>query len=213
MKTLLCAASLFVVAVLSQAVLADDIVPAPWRGQPNTTCQVWEFGTAAALDVYPDGTRPGALPPGPSTRIFHITPNSGSGWLDSYGGRQGVWPLSGLMELHVENYVLPNPYKEMWLQITWREELTGGHPVITDLFPAASSPPELVSLDYVLPWTQSTYRWYYSPNPDYEDFLISGDIYVDELIVETRCYVPEPATAALLGLGSAAALALRRRRR
>ena len=198
--------------VLPQIARADDLVTPPWRGQPGTTGQVWEFLTSQATDVYPDGTLAGALPPGPSTRIFYITPNSGAGWLATDMGRDGVWPLSGQIEVHVENYILPNPWKEMWVQITWRPELTGGQPQITDLYPGAASPPQLIQeVPLETPWMHSTFSWLYSPNPDYEDFLIAGNINVAELIVETHCYVPEPTTMGLLAFG-AVAIAARRRR-
>ena len=52
-------------------------------------------------------------------------------------------------------------------------------------------------------------------NPEYEwfefGFAEGQGVYIDQIVIETLCYVPEPATMALLGLGSL--LMIRRKRR
>ena len=60
-------------------------------------------------------------------------------------------------------------------------------------------------------WLHSTYELAIFPSPQFETIRLSGDIYVDELVIDTYSTTPEPATALLMLLG-AAALGHRRRR-
>ena len=50
-------------------------------------------------------------------------------------------------------------------------------------------------------------------NPDYEYFAMGFEdvVLIDQILIETLCYVPEPATMALLGLGSL--MMIRRKKR
>ena len=177
--------------------LADDLNPPPWWGGPGTTWQGWEFTT-------PD---PGPIAPDfgdylTSTQLT-VTPGPGMEWIDmDPSGRQGIWPLSGQIDVVVDNWPELNPEKWIWVQITWRPQDPGEEPIFTDIFPEPGLPPELVDeIQLADGWIHSTYEWKLDFNPTEEWITIGGTIDVDELVVDTWC-IPEPATIMLLGLGS-----------
>ena len=63
-------------------------------------------------------------------------------------------------------------------------------------------------------WIQDVYAMTSELNPDWEWFEMGfgeANIAIDQIIIETLCYVPEPTTMVLLGLGSL--LMIRRKRR
>ena len=209
----------------SSVVLADDIQPPPWpRGTWSTTFQYWEFfnddpGGDPAIPgsgVKPDG--PGELilggpvgepyEPGylPSTELW-VTPFLG--WIEEDpSGRIGIWPLSGIIDVVVDNHEPQNEKKIVWLQVTWAEREVGGHPDVPIISPVAqagylTTAPELVGgahVDLQDGFFESTYTWEIYPNPVDERFTIEGDILVDEIVIDTWC-IPEPATLGLVVLG------------
>ena len=67
----------------------------------------------------------------------------------------------------------------------------------------------------VLPdgWIQQVISMTLPDNPDFEwfEFGVLSPIVIDQIIIETLCYVPEPTTMVLLGVGSL--LMIRRKRR
>ena len=202
-----------ILALLCGPVMGDDIHPPPWRGQYSTTSQVWEFSTSLQLNIPPDCAATGGQPPLASTMITRIVPGPmpWDHWLDIYNSRQGIWPLSGLMDVIVDNHKPPNWIKEVWVQITWMPQTPGELPIFENLDPAPVKPPML--LDCVsLPngWFHSTYYWEIRPNPPDEVFTITGTINVDELVIDTWC-IPEPATMALAALGGCGLIFLRKR--
>jgi len=69
------------------------------------------------------------------------------------------------------------------------------------LYPNPDS--EIIGLDF------SQMPWWYLPNGQWGWYGGYGNVWIDQVVIDTRC-VPEPATMSLLGLG---ALALVRRRR
>ena len=221
--------SMCLVAVLlagASAAFADDPFPPVWHGEWSTTYQYWDFltnDTGSPDGLTPDG--PGELVEGlpgepyiepgylPSTRLW-VDPNGDWIDFDSESGRQGIWPLSGVIDVLVDNHDPVNPEKWMWVQVTWRSTPgTTGEP---DVFPA-TLPPEYTRTpvriedeqDYGNGWFTTLYRWEIFPNPIDERFGIVGDIWVDQLVVDTWC-IPEPATLALLVMGGIAVLRKRR---
>jgi hypothetical protein len=183
--------------------LADDRNPPPWqRGSDRTTYQRWEFMSADPNPV-PDerlnqyGT--------PATTVF------GHEWYQYYDNRVGVWTLSGRIDVDIPNVPdHPDWTKLVWVQLTW-----AAVPAI---------PPDLIEITVdgyhgqiiesdVPTWNHTTWLFTLPYNPPWEHLSITGNIYVDELIVDTQC-VPEPSSmlalaSSVLGL---AGLAWKRRR-
>jgi len=54
--------------------------------------------------------------------IAHPQAGVGQEWLPVWGGREGVWPLSGTIEVPINNYPPPNPWKDIWVQVTWAKQ-------------------------------------------------------------------------------------------
>ena len=191
----------------------DDLLPPPWRtappGQGATTHQVWEFSlganpTWANIDNNlfgdPLATVVGGLPE--------------TYWLDLDRGHQGVWRIEHYMALDIPNNPVYNDLKEIWLQITYA-------PVGVIRPPEIASLPDYTALDLIrdipipldVAYRHATYRLTIEPNPPHEILYLLPRIcylYIDEIVVDTRC-VPEPASLAFLGLGGLVLLARRRR--
>lgn len=199
----------------------DDEFPPPWRGEYSTTSQVWHFLTPEVIRVLPDGPvpenltegLPEGMPPLESTRLWVCACEEYID-VDTATDRMGIWPLSGWMDVVVDNHEPPNEFKWVWLQVTWRPQITGAEPIIENLDPEADADYPVTQVDTVAQdggWFTSAYEWRIYPNPEQEWFTLRGDIEVDQLIVDTWC-IPEPATLALMGLGGLVMLFRRRRR-
>jgi len=134
----------------------------------------------------------------------------------------GVVALSGRLEIPVFNDPTPRPEKKVWIQLTWapQDQMPFPEPIVGVMDIQPGDPSQYVvtpvqetnTIDLGGGWTHSTYEFSIYPNPDFEIFEITGDIYVDELIVDTHC-VPEPATLSMLGVLAVMGLAIRRRKR
>jgi len=198
-------------AVGTSVAMADDVMPPPWRGQWSTTSQIWEFTDPNPGPLPPYGPAPGGMPPLPSTELI-VTPGPGMDWIefDQESGRIGIWPLSGWIDVIVDNHEPPNEVKYVWVQLTWRSQDGASIPELHSLDPAPFLGPDIVDeIDQGFGWKTTIYKWEIRPNPIDELFTIEGMIDVDQLVVDTWC-IPEPATLSLFGLG---AIALIRRRR
>ena len=197
--------------VASQVVSADDVFPPPWRGQEGTTQAVWEFGTSDPSPS-PDFE---FNPYGPSN--MNVYAGVGQEWWDIWGGRQGVWPLSGTIEVEIPNRQEPRPYKDIWVQVTWAPQAPDTYPLVSEtlsgqagglineiqLEPTLEPPP---ADDF---WYHSTYLIHIEPNPAWEIVRIDGAIMVDQIVIDTIC-IPEPATMLLLSIGGLAVLRKKR---
>ena len=194
---------------------ADDYNPPPWYdpGNDSMTLQGWEFG------INNNGNNP--LPDwGQNVYGFQpatVTPGGAGvgGWVDHLDGRNGVWGLSGSIEIPIYNDPILRPEKIVWVQVTWQAQEPGGVPDVGGVpIPGFdTTPAQLIDEQPADPnwdWTYSTYEYRIFPNPDFEIVLIQGDIWVDEVVVDTWC-LPEPISASLVVFGGL--MALRRRKR
>ena len=174
--------------------VAIDWVAATQTGE---TFQVWTFDdenpSAPELDlnIY-----------GEPTAVI----NSAAGppeWAATFLERDGVWQADGItVELDIPNQMIPNPYKEIDIEIGFIGDLAN-----FSVFPTPFSPTELVGqewevVDTATGWKRLTAKWLIYPNPESEAicYAFSGDAALDYVAVRTIC-VPEPLTICLLGLG------------
>ena len=202
-------------AMVAPAV-ADDLIPPQWRGHWSTTSQIWEFLTPIN-PAPPDGPAPGGQPPLPST-IAQITPGPGMEWIpvDPDSQREGIWPLSGRIDVTVDNLDPEWEIKKIiWLQLTWQPQQSGAQPGVFMSMPSGGviGPFQPVEERPVGPngWTYGLYTHVFPNNPPEEYITISGMVNVDQMVIDTGV-VPEPATWMLLGCGLVA-LAIGARRR
>jgi len=221
---------LLVCAGLVAVASADDIAPPDWRGQPNSSWGIWEFLDANNIVE----ASPGHLPFG--SPVAHVIPcGPVAGWFNELPGYPvggvglvgqfvlsgaGWWDLSGEIDIFAPNDPTPRPKKDIWIQLTWSPQILGNEPFVEilqpeyrwadDAFVETIVWEEFPGQDLGRKVYHSVYRFDLSPNPPWESIKISGDIDVDELIIDTIC-VPEPATAGLLAIGGLVFLTRRRR--
>lgn len=180
---------------LAAQALADDLNPPPWRGQPRTTWAQWEYYTPNPAPLPDLGWNPYGQP------WSQVTPGPNQGWLPDYNNRSGVWQLSGNIEIQIANNPQPLPYKDIWIQLTWTPQITGQVPLV-GAWSTGSTSVDMGNTTMALGsgWNHSTYHYQLFPNPIMEYISISGEINVDELVIDTWC-VPEPTSLSLLALG------------
>jgi hypothetical protein len=204
-----------VLAAASPAV-TEPPVPSWLRGSGGTTFQEWSFDSN---DVAPE-PNPDTLfnPFATVANPVQLYVDSDHGWYGSIDQGQGVWALSGEMDIVIPNSIEPNPYKEILLYLVWKPEENDptGAPFDKDPFlpdaPSVGVVPFLdgrtfdVTTSYTLGnpdsdgWYHSSYTTVILPNPLKEYINIRGNILVDHIAIDTIC-VPEPATIVVVTVG------------
>ena len=187
----LASAAFTLIGMLTGRALADDLNPPSWRFEPGSTFQQWEFSTPDAAPPPDNWLNPYGMP---TMQVLPILP-----YEPEWDGRQGVWPLSGQMIVTIPNNPVPNPYKDIWLQLTWEEKDPGEVPGVQEL-DSGTYASLIDSIPVGGNWYLSTYYMRLTPNPPSETIHIDGLILVDELVIDTIC-VPEPGTLSILALG------------
>ncbi|HOW64270.1 MAG TPA: hypothetical protein P5186_15685 [Candidatus Paceibacterota bacterium] len=166
---------------------ADDFYPPTWRGDAGSTFQQWEFLSGAELQL-PD------LYVNPYGDPYALVADHG--WYNEISDRQGVFGQSGLMAFYVPNNV--NPFeKDVWVQVTWQN---AGEEPIMGLMDNNGTPYPLTEdlgarQDAGNGWYNSLYTGQIPFNPPFEVFAIAGDIYVDQVVIDTLCHSPVPELA------------------
>lgn len=186
-----------------QVVMADDLFPPPWRGHPGSTWAVWEYSTPNPNPLPDLGFNPYGVP---STQIY---PGVGQNWWAELDGRQGVWPLSGEIWIDIPNRPEPNPWKDIYIQLTWEPQAPGNTPFVLTTAPQQVNGTLVQQIPLDGLWMHSIYTIRLEPNPALETILITGGINVDEVVIDTIC-IPEPMTLGLLAIGGV--FAMRRNR-
>jgi len=167
--------------------MADDINPPIWRGAVDSSFSACAFATStnpSNPDVYTNTWGGIDLP-----EVTAVPPD-GDEWRDEQDGRFGVWPLSGTMEIGLPNFPEFRPYKYVWIQITWAPADVGApRPQVTETETAGGPHAALLVAEEARegPWVTSTYAVRLEPNPEHETILIAGDIFVDQVVVDTLC--------------------------
>ncbi len=174
--------------------LADDLFPPEWRGQPGSTWAEWEYSTPNPNPLPDASFNPYGVP---QTRVY---PGVGQVWWDILNGRQGVWPLSGEIWIDIPNQDKPNPWKDIYIQLTWAPQAPGNSPIVQSILPMMVGGTLVQEIPLEGAWRHSIYTIRLEPNPAWEQILISGGIDVDQVVIDTIC-VPEPAAMLLLALG------------
>lgn len=207
--------STLAVLALSAPAFADDLSPPPWRFNPGTTVQHWDFTGG------PGGGVPDALPfNNPYGAGPLLSPLAPAQWLPTFMGRNDVWDLMSTGVAGGLDFFIPNTgnglnQKQLWLQITYWHPLPGGPPGVQ--VTSGSGPfTQLSSTITPLPggWFHELSTWSVPICPQKEVvhiFPTSAALYIDQVVIDTQC-IPIPAPAAAAPLALAGLLAIRRRR-
>src|SRR5258706_381990 len=93
-------------AVFAPVAFADDLTPPPWRFQPDTTFQHWDFSAGAGGGV-PDAPGAGNFTNPYGTPM--LPPVGSATWLPNFAGRNDVWSLftGGQLVFDVPNELAP----------------------------------------------------------------------------------------------------------
>lgn len=201
------------VALTFNTALADDFNTPEWRGDERTTYQKWEFSgvgeppqapaNPAAPDVFQQV-------PGTPALSSSLLVSGNVLWKQTDMDREGVWKFEDYITVTIGNFNEAYPEKEIWVQLTYE---ASGVPDVYAKVGETTYYGESVFQETAGDYTHERWEIFIHPNPESEVIYIAPrdcTAYVDEVVIDTICRVPEPTTICLLGLG---ALALLRKRR
>jgi hypothetical protein len=195
--------SLFFMSVIGSAsvYINSDLNPPSWRGQDGSTFARWEFSTdVTTTPIWDDGLNPYGRT---SLEVF---PVPGHDWIQELDGAIGVWPLSGRIEVSIDNRKTEGPEKWIQIQLIWKEKWSVTTPSVSitddkNVTMANIVPTISIPLTDRPSWTYSVYDVKWQGNPFWEKIDIHNDIYVDALVIDTIC-IPEPSTYCILAAGA-----------
>ena len=187
-------------------VWADDLNPPTWRGEEDTVFAEWDFPTSGDINPAPYS--------GPGLNDTYLWSEGPWTWYDTYAGRQGVWEINGDGGWDVANYEPSAGGKYIQVQITYYGDFPGMHSFAEDFIPQYVEETVSLTVDYTEDagggWTYALLTGQFQTfNPDMEAYFPynpgeappAGGFYVDQIVIDTLHYTPEPATMALFALG------------
>ncbi|MHC4706911.1 MAG: PEP-CTERM sorting domain-containing protein, partial [Planctomycetota bacterium] len=128
--------------------------------------------------------------------------------------RLGIWRSEDWFQITIENFEQANPLKKIWIQLTYKAD---EQPDIYAEVPGVSGPhwATLINQEPISgsDYMHQTWEILIEPNPDSEIiYILPGTCtgWLDQVVIDTICTVPEPTTIFLLGFGGL--LLLRKRR-
>jgi len=223
-------ACLFVIALFVAPVMADDLFPPGFRGDPLSYHAHWDaFQNGDFNAFYPDfeSSVPG---PDPGDMLHdgfftHLDFAPSEGWAMAPGGG-GFFNAAedSTFVANVVNWLDDEPIKFLRIQVTYLDDILNGPPTILGVEGFApvtgggpyvsTGPVDSFSGPGLTPGTEYFYEdWIIEPNPDWEQiefFLPQGTI-IEQLVIDSVS-VPEPATLLLMGCGIATLVHKRRQR-
>jgi hypothetical protein len=220
------------VALLQVSAFASayvDTAPS-WRDASDisTTLSIWTFSNNSKFGIQPDAGsyNPNEDPLTGDDWYATVSPSlSEKRWIPTLSGAYGVWALSGRIDAAIPNTDVTGPgtSKLIQIQLIWSPEAgytidttgltlgvtaTNGDNCQTII--QAGATVDSTSIPLNNGWYQTIWTVVWPYNPTLETIAITGNVYVDSLIVDTKC-IPEPATLAIMGMGVVAMLRLRKK--
>jgi len=206
----ICCVSLL--ALTAAPALADDLTPPPWRFNPGTTVQHWDFSGG------PLGGAPDALPLNNPYGTPMMVPTTGTNWLPGFGGRNHLWDITGgSLQFDIPNTGNSAHIKNLQIQVTYlgiAPAIGPGYVVSgpNGLFTQVGGP-TITTLPNG--WLHEVTTWTIGVCPPFERItiapgLVGVQMILDQVVIDTQCIVPSPASASLLALGGLCALRRRR---
>ncbi len=219
-----------VMLALVTPVLADDMNPPSFRGEPLSYMAKWHAFTAGTFvtGIYADyensvdDSDPATtLYNGFQTRLnFDYEPNPGWGIKPEGGGIHNTL-TDASFTADVLNWVDHLPEKLLRVQVTYSFGFLGGSPPsisnVSGFGPISGDDPHVRYLNNHVNGTAPQGEYFYEdwtilPNPDWEQivFYVPQGTVIEQIVIDTVS-IPEPATMSLLALGGMAALRRRRK--